>query len=156
MIYEGRWVVGAEDRYAVVVARFNESITKNLLSGALDTFGRLGADVGKQVDVAWVPGSFELPLAVERLASTGRYAAVVALGCVIRGATSHHEAVGGSAASGLASVAQRVGLPVAFGVLTTETIEQAVERSGTKLGNAGERAVLTAVEMVDLLRRLGS
>ena len=140
---------GEGRRIAVAVARWNEFITERLLSGALDTLRRSGT-ADEDVTVVWVPGSFELPTVCNQLARTGRYDAVVALGAVIRGATSHYELVAGQCASGLASVALETGVPVIFGVLTTETIEQAIERAGSKAGNKGAEAASSALEMVGI------
>jgi 6,7-dimethyl-8-ribityllumazine synthase len=140
-------------RVALVCSRFNDFITERLLAGATDTLHRLGV-AEADVDTAWAPGAFELPLVAARLAESRRYDAIVALGAVIRGATTHYDLVAGHCAAGVARVALDHGLPVVFGVLTTETIEQAIERAGTKAGNKGAEAAATAVEMVDLLRRL--
>jgi 6,7-dimethyl-8-ribityllumazine synthase len=141
--------------FAVVVARFNETVTRSLLDGCLDSFGRHGVPSDK-VDVAWVPGSFEVPLVARKLAETGRYAAVVCLGCVIRGDTGHYDHVAGQAASGVMQAGMATGVPVIFGILTTETVEQALNRSGLKGGNKGAEAALSAIEMVNLLGRLRS
>jgi 6,7-dimethyl-8-ribityllumazine synthase len=155
--FEGRLHVAgdAEDgpRFAVVCSRWNSFITERLLAGALDTFRRHGAPAGS-VDVSWVPGAFEVPLAAKALAGTGRYAAVVTLGAVIRGATGHYDLVAGQAAAGVARASYDTGVPVVFGVLTTETIEQAVERAGTKAGNKGAESAAVAIEMADLLRQI--
>jgi 6,7-dimethyl-8-ribityllumazine synthase len=151
-IYEGK-LTGAGLRVAVVCARFNGFITESLLSGALDAFRRHGV-AEDSVDVAWVPGAFELPVAVQQLAVSGNYDALVALGAVIRGATTHYDLVAGQAAAGLGRVQLDTGRPVVFGVLTTETIEQAVERAGTKAGNKGFEAAVTAIEMANLLGQL--
>lgn len=140
---------GEGRRIAIAVARWNEFITERLLSGALDTLRRSGT-ADDDVTVVWVPGSFELPTVCNQLARTGRYDAVVALGAVIRGSTSHYELVAGQCASGLASVALETGVPVIFGVLTTETIEQAIERAGSKAGNKGAEAASCALEMVGI------
>ena len=140
-------------RIAIAVSRFNGFITDSLLAGALDVLRRSGVDEAG-VTVVRVPGCFELPLVVDRLAGSGDHDAVIALGCVIRGATAHFDYVAGECSSGLARVAERHGRPVAFGVLTTDTIEQALERAGTKAGNKGADAARTALEMVSLLRRL--
>jgi 6,7-dimethyl-8-ribityllumazine synthase len=140
-------------RFGVVASRFNDFIVKPLLDGALDAVRRHGGDLSA-VDVAWVPGSYELPLVAKRMAVSGRYDAVIALGTVIRGATAHFDYVAGAAASGTTSVSLEADLPVIFGVLTTETIEQAIERAGTKAGNKGFEAAQTAIEMASLLRRL--
>ena len=138
---------------AIVVSRWNEFLTKELLAGALDALRRHGADESK-ITVAWVPGSFEIPVAVQALAKLGKYDGIVALGAVIRGATSHYDHIAGAVTSGLSRIALDTGLPVAFGVLTVESIEQGIERSGSKAGNKGAEAALVAVEMANLLRQL--
>jgi 6,7-dimethyl-8-ribityllumazine synthase len=140
--------------FGVVAARFNDFIVRRLLDGAMDAIARHGGDLGA-VDVVWVPGSYEIPLAAKQLALSGRYDAIICLGAVIRGATSHFEYVAGGAASGIGSVALETNMPVIFGVITTETIEQAMERAGTKLGNKGFEAAVTAIEMADLMPRIG-
>jgi 6,7-dimethyl-8-ribityllumazine synthase len=139
-------------RFALIVARFNDTITGRMLEGALDTLRRSGVDMDTDVEVFWVPGAFELPIAAQRVARTGRFQAIVALGCVIRGGTPHFDYVAGQAASGLTSVSLSANLPVCFGVLTTDTIEQALARSGTKMGNKGHEATISAIEMVNLLQ----
>ena len=139
--------------FGIVASRFNDFIVRRLLDGALDAIARHGGDLGS-VDVAWVPGSYEIPLAARRLALTRRYDAIICLGAVIRGATAHFDYVAGGATSGISSVALETNLPVIFGVITTETIEQAIERAGTKLGNKGFEAAVTAMEMADLMARL--
>ena len=139
--------------FGVVASRFNDFIVRPLLDGALDAIKRHGGDLGA-VDVVWVPGSFEVPLTAKRLALSGRYDAVVCLGAVIRGATAHFDYVAGGAASGVSAVALETNLPVIFGVITTDTIEQAIERAGTKAGNKGFEAAVTAIEMVSLLERI--
>jgi 6,7-dimethyl-8-ribityllumazine synthase len=144
---------GAGIRVAIAVGRFNDFITVRLLEGARDGLRRHGV-ADSDVDVAWVPGAFELPFIAARLASTGRYDAVITLGTVIRGATSHYDLVAGQCAAGVAKAASDTGVPVVFGVLTTETIEQAIERAGTKAGNKGFEAAAAAIEMADLLRRI--
>jgi 6,7-dimethyl-8-ribityllumazine synthase len=151
-VYEGG-VDGAGRRVAIVVSRFNRLVTDPLLAGAREALARHGV-AEADVDVAWVPGSFELPLAAQRLAQTGRYAGVIAIGAVVRGATAHFEHVAGQAASGLADVALRTGVPVAFGVLTTDTMEQALDRAGGKAGNKGAEAALTILEMAALLETI--
>jgi 6,7-dimethyl-8-ribityllumazine synthase len=148
-------VVGTTLKVAVVVSRFNGFITESLLSGCLGTLKSHGVPEDL-ITVAWVPGAFEIPLAAKKLAETGRYDAIITLGCVIRGATTHYDYVCNEAAKGIAAVSQQTGLPVIFGVLTTETIEQAIERSGTKAGNKGCDAALAALEMVNLLKQIGS
>jgi 6,7-dimethyl-8-ribityllumazine synthase len=139
--------------FGVVASRFNDFIVRALLEGALDAVERHGGDRGS-VDVVWVPGSYEIPLAAKQLALTGRYDAVICLGAVIRGATAHFEYVAGGAAGGISAVALETGVPVIFGVITTETIEQAIERAGTKLGNKGFEAATAAIEMADLIPRI--
>lgn len=140
-------------RVGIVVSRFNEFVTRPLLQGALDTLEAHGIDPDS-VDVAWVPGAVEIPLTAQALAGTDRYDAIIALGAVIRGATSHYDHVCSMVAGGLNRVALDSGLPVIFGVLTTDTLEQAIERSGSKAGNKGSEAAATAIEMVSLLARI--
>ena len=140
-------------KVAIVVARFNEFITSKLLSGALDCLTRHEAE-DKNITVAWVPGAFEIPLAAQTLAVTKRYDAVICLGAVIRGATPHFDYVCAEASKGVAQVALQQQRPVAFGILTTDTIQQAVERAGTKSGNKGTDAAMSAMEMVNLLRQV--
>lgn len=147
-------LVGTGLRFGIAVSRFNDFITQKLLEGAQDALIRHGVSLA-QIDVAWVPGAFELPLVAQRLARSGRYDAVVCLGAVIRGATAHFEHVAGQAAAGMARVALETGVPVAFGVLTTDTIEQAIERAGTKAGNKGAEAALSALETASLLQSIG-
>ncbi len=139
--------------FGVVASRFNDFIVRQLLDGTLDALARHGGDPGT-VDVVWVPGSYEIPLAAKQLALSGRYDAVVCLGVVIRGATSHFDYVAGGAASGISAVALEANLPVIFGVLTTDTIEQAIERAGTKAGNKGFEAAATAIEMASIMEQL--
>ncbi len=150
--YEGSRI-GTGLRLAVVVARFNDLITRRLLDGATDTARRSGVRED-DLTVAWVPGAVEIPLVARRLAASGRFDAVLALGAVIRGATDHYDHVCGIVAGGVARAAQDTGVPVAFGVLTTDTIEQAIERAGTKAGNAGAAAAQSAIETATLLREL--
>jgi 6,7-dimethyl-8-ribityllumazine synthase len=138
---------------AFVVGRFNDFITRPLLDGALDAFRRHGGDP-ENTTVAWVPGAFEIPLVARRLAESEAYDAVVALGAVIRGATSHYDHVAGQAASGLMQAGLDTGVPVVFGVLTVESIEQAIERAGTKAGNKGAESLVAAVETANLLRTI--
>jgi 6,7-dimethyl-8-ribityllumazine synthase len=140
-------------RFAIVAARFNDTIVENLVRGAVDALVRHGASE-KQIEIIRVPGAYDLPFIVRRVAMAKRADAIVALGCVIRGATPHFEYVAGQCAAGIARVAEESGVPVAFGVLTTENIEQAIERSGTKAGNKGADAAMVALEMANLLRRL--
>lgn len=147
-------LVGTGKRFALLVARFNGTITEQLLQGARDCLLRHGVAEG-DIDVYRVPGAWELPGLAARLAARGNHDALVALGCVIRGATPHFDHVAGEASRGLGAVAREHAVPVIFGVLTTDTIEQAVERSGTKSGNKGWDAALSALEMADLYRSLG-
>jgi 6,7-dimethyl-8-ribityllumazine synthase len=139
--------------WAIVVSRWNAFITSHLEQGALDVLRRHGADEDA-ITLVRVPGAFELPIAVQKAATSGAYDGVIAIGCVIRGATPHFDFVAGEVAKGVARVAADTGVPVAFGVLTTDTIEQAVERAGTKAGNKGAEAALAAIEMVDVLRQM--
>jgi len=140
-------------RFGIVLGRFNSFIGERLLEGTMDALLRHGADA-EQIDVARVPGSFEIPLAAKRMAVSGRYDAVICLGAVIRGATPHFDYVSSEVSKGIASVSLDSNVPIAFGVLTTDTVEQAVERAGTKAGNKGFDAALSAIEMVDLLKAL--
>ena len=144
---------GAGLRVAIVVARWNSEITLRLLDGALAGLAAAGVDP-TAVSVDWVPGAFELPVAVRKLAQSGKYDAVIALGAVIRGSTAHFEHVAGGAERGLGGVAADTGVPVIFGVLTVDTIEQAIERAGTKAGNKGAEAATVALEMISLMRQL--
>jgi 6,7-dimethyl-8-ribityllumazine synthase len=146
---EGNLIVPQQARFAIVASRFNAFIVERLVEGALDCLKRHGADLS-QVTVVHVPGSWEAPQVVQRLAKTEKFDAVIALGAVIRGATAHFDYVAGEAAKGVAQAAHATGVPVVFGVLTTDTIEQAVERAGTKAGNKGFDAALAAIEMVTL------
>lgn len=140
---------------AIVVARFNHFISDRLLDGAVDTLARAGVDESA-IDVVRVPGAFEIPLMAQALAETHRYEAVICLGAVIRGATAHFDYVAGECARGIQDVSLRTGVPIVFGVLTTDTIEQAIERAGTKAGNKGGECALGAIEMVDALRQVRS
>jgi 6,7-dimethyl-8-ribityllumazine synthase len=151
-IFEGN-LVGEGLKFAVVVSRFNEFITNKLLSGALDGFVRHGVN-SEDIDVAWTPGTFEMPLVARRLADSGKYDAVCCVGAVMRGGTPHFEYVASQVARGISTASWESGVPVAFGILTTDTIEQAVERAGTKGGNKGFDAAVTAIEMAQLMRTL--
>lgn len=151
-VYEGD-LVGSGLRFGIVVSRFNHFITERLLEGAQDTFRRHGTRP-EDIDVCWVPGTFEMPLAAKRLATSGRYDAVCCLGAVIRGGTPHFDYVAGQVARGVAQASWDSGLPVTFGVLTCDTIEQAIERAGTKAGNKGAEAAVTAIEMGQLWKKL--
>ncbi|WP_410016209.1 6,7-dimethyl-8-ribityllumazine synthase [Sodalis sp. RH24] len=148
-------VVATPDaRIAIAIARFNHFINDSLLEGAIDALKRIGQVKDDNITVVWVPGAYELPLATRALANSKKFDAVVALGTVIRGGTAHFEYVAGECSSGLSDVAISSGLPVAFGVLTTESIEQAIERAGTKAGNKGAEAALTALEMINVLKAI--
>ena len=154
-IFEGRLTNTQNDRYGIVVSRFNAFINEHLLNGALDGLRR--HDVADdRIDVFWVPGAFEIPVVAKRMAESHAYDAIICLGCVIRGATAHSEYVAGESAKGIAAIALQTSIPVIYGVLTTDTIEQAIERAGTKAGNRGWEAALTAIEMVDVLKKVGS
>jgi len=152
MTYEGALTANGL-RFAIVVARFNSFITEKLLQGALDALRRHGADASA-IDVAWVPGSFEIPLVAKKFAKSGRYDAVICLGAIIRGATVHFDYVCSENAKGIAAVGMETGVPTIYGVVTTDTIEQAVERAGTKAGNKGWDAAVSAIEMANLLRAI--
>ena len=143
----------AGEHFAVVVSRFNDLITERLTTGAIDTIVRLGGSADA-VDLVRVPGSFEIPLAASRLAASKKYAAVICLGAVIQGSTSHHEYINSQVASGLMSAMQSTGVPVTFGVITCETMDQALDRAGGKVGNKGEEAATAAIEMVSLLKQI--
>lgn len=145
-------LTGRNRRFGIVVSRFNEFIGGKLLDGALDALRRHEVAPG-DITTVWCPGAFEIPLVAQRLARTGRYDAVICLGAVIRGSTPHFDYVAGEAAKGIAQASLSTGVPIAFGVLTTDTIEQAIERAGTKAGNKGFEAAMTAIEMADLLAR---
>jgi len=151
--YEGH-LVATGLKFGLVVARFNELLSSRLLSGAKDALLRHGA-IEADVDVAWVPGAFEIPLVAAKLAQSGRYDAVIALGVVIRGGTPHFEYVSAEVSKGVAKINLDTGVPVMFGVITADTIEQAVERAGTKAGNKGWEAAEAAIEMANLVKSLG-
>ncbi|EMM7991015.1 TPA: 6,7-dimethyl-8-ribityllumazine synthase [Staphylococcus aureus] len=152
MNFEGK-LIGKDLKVAIVVSRFNDFITGRLLEGAKDTLIR--HDVNEDnIDVAFVPGAFEIPLVAKKLASSGNYDAVITLGCVIRGATSHYDYVCNEVAKGVSKVNDQTNVPVIFGILTTESIEQAVERAGTKAGNKGAEAAISAIEMANLLKSI--
>jgi 6,7-dimethyl-8-ribityllumazine synthase len=151
-VYEGN-LTGRGLKFALVVGRFNELISTRLYEGAMDSLKRHEV-AAEDIDVAWAPGAFEMPLVAGRLAASKKYDAVVCLGAVIRGGTPHFEYVAAEAAKGIAKVSLDTGVPVVFGVLTTDTIEQAVERAGTKAGNKGWAAATTALEMANLMRQL--
>ncbi len=149
-VFEGNLVADKNDRFCIVVSRFNEFIGSKLLSGAKDAFIRHGVE-DKNIDIVWVPGAFEIPLAAKKAAKKG-YAAIVTLGAVIKGSTSHYDYVCAEVSKGIAHVSLETETPVIFGVLTTENIEQAIERAGTKAGNKGSEAAETAIEMANLFK----
>lgn len=150
--YEGK-LIAEGLKFGIIVARFNEFIGGKLLAGALDGLKRHGVDE-ESIEIAWVPGAFEIPLVAKKMAKSGKYDGVICLGAVIRGATSHYEFVSGEVTKGIASVSLETGVPVIFGVLTTENIEQAIERAGTKAGNKGYDAAVSAIEMANLLKEI--
>jgi 6,7-dimethyl-8-ribityllumazine synthase len=152
--YEGQ-LNSAEARYCLITARFNSFIVEQLLSGAIDTLVRHGCS-RDSIEIVRVPGAFELPLVAQRVAVSGKYDAIIALGAVIRGGTPHFEHVAGECTKGLAAVSLQEDIPVSFGVLTVDSIEQAIERAGTKAGNKGAEAALSAIEMVSLFKALGA
>jgi 6,7-dimethyl-8-ribityllumazine synthase len=149
---EGK-IIAKGMRFGIVASRFNDFISGKLIEGALDALTRAGADE-KDISIAKVPGAFEIPLAAKRMARSGKVDAVICLGAVIRGATPHFEYISAEVSKGIATVALEMEIPVVFGVITTDTIEQAIERAGTKSGNKGFDAALSAIEMVDLFRKM--
>lgn len=152
--YEGK-LVAKKGRYGIIVGRFNEFIGSKLLSGALDALNRHGVSQD-DIEIAWVPGAFEIPLAAKVMAESGKYDSVICLGAVIRGNTPHFDFVASEVSKGIAQTSLTSKIPVIFGVLTTDSIEQAIERSGTKAGNKGSEAAVTAIEMVNLLQELAN
>ena len=151
-IIEGKLIAEGQ-KIAIVAGRFNEIITNKLLGGAVDAFKRHGGEE-KDIDLAWVPGAFEIPLVAKKLAESKKYDAVICLGAVIRGATPHFDMVANETTKGIAAAGLQTGVPIIFGVLTTDNIEQAVERAGSKAGNKGFEAVTTAIEMVNLMKQI--
>jgi len=151
--YEGKLVAPADAKFAIVVSRFNEFVTSKLLGGAIDAMKRHHVEAD-HIDVVWSPGSFEIPLLAQRLAASGQYSAVVCIGAVIRGGTEHHQYIASEAAKGVALASLNTGVPCIFGVLTCDTVEQAVDRAGAKAGNKGAEAAMAAIEMVNLLGQL--
>lgn len=145
-------LLARDARIAIVVARFNEFITGRLLESAIHCYSRHGGDA-ERITVAHVPGSFEIPITAQRLAASKKFDAVICLGCVIRGATGHYDHVAGQASAGIARVGLDTGVPTIFGVITADSLEQAIERAGSKQGNAGEKAMLAAIEMVNLFKK---
>ena len=152
-IYQGS-LIGTGLKIGIVISRFNEFITSKLLGGALDTLERHGVNLD-DIEVAWVPGSFEIPIVADKMASSRKYDAVICLGALIRGSTPHFDYIAAEASKGIAQVGLKTGVPTIFGVITTENIEQAIERAGTKVGNKGSDAAMTAIEMVNLFKQLG-
>ena len=151
-VYQGN-LIGTGLKIGIVASRFNEFITSKLLGGALDTLSRHGVK-DEDMEIVWVPGSFEVPLAAQKMASSGKYDAVICLGAVIRGSTPHFDYVAAEVSKGIATVSLKTGLPVIFGVITTDNIEQAIERAGTKSGNKGADAAVSAIEMANLLKAI--
>ncbi|PJI07764.1 MULTISPECIES: 6,7-dimethyl-8-ribityllumazine synthase [Clostridium] len=151
-IYEGK-LVSENLKFAIIASRFNEFIVSKLLSGAIDALKRHGSQE-EDIEVAWTPGAFEIPLIAEKMASSGKYNAVICVGAVIRGATPHFDYVASEVSKGIAQTSLKTGCPVIFGILTTDNIEQAVERAGTKSGNKGFDAAVTAIEMANLVKNI--
>ena len=152
-VFEGN-LVDTKGSFAILVSRWNDLITSRLLEGSLDALKRHGVDPESRVDVIWAPGAYELPLVAQRIAQTGRYTAIIVLACVIKGGTPHFDYISAEVSKGLANVGLQTNTPISFGVLTTNSIEQAIERAGTKMGNKGVEAALAAVEMVNLFESL--
>ena len=151
-VYNGN-LISSEGKFGIVISRFNEFIGSKLLSDAIDALERHGVDESS-IEVAWVPGAFEIPLVAKKMARTGRYDSVICLGAVIRGSTPHFDIVANEVSKGIAHIGLETEVPIIFGVLTTDSIEQAVERAGTKAGNKGFEAAVTAIEMVNLLKEI--
>ncbi len=152
-IYSGQLIADGL-QFGIVVGRFNDFITGRLLSGAEDALKRHGVDIDNQVDIAYVPGAYEIPLLVKKMAESKKYDAIICLGAVIRGSTPHFDYVAGEVSKGIAAVSLDTGIPCIFGVLTTDSIEQAVERAGTKSGNKGWDAAVSAIEMANLIKQV--
>ncbi len=153
-VIEGKVVASEGMKVGIVASRFNSFIVQKLLEGAVDGLARHGVEE-KNIDACWVPGAFEIPLTAEKMAASGKYDAVICVGAVIRGATTHYELVVNETAKGIAQVEFKTGVPVMFGVITTENIEQAIERAGSKAGNKGYDCALSAIEMVNLMKQIG-
>jgi 6,7-dimethyl-8-ribityllumazine synthase len=151
--YIGKLVAPTEAKFGIVVSRFNEFITSKLLGGALDALSRHGVD-SSNVETVWSPGSFEIPVLAQRMAAGGRYSVVICLGAVIRGGTDHYQYIASEVAKGVAQAGMSTSVPCIFGVLTCDTIEQAIERAGTKAGNKGAEAAIAAIEMANLVAQL--
>lgn len=152
-IYEGQLVADNKDRFCIITSRFNDFIVSKLLSGALDELKRHGVPI-ENIDIVKVPGAFEIPLAASKVANTNRYNAIITLGAVIKGSTPHFDYVSAEVSKGVAQVSLQTGIPVIFGVLTTDNLEQAIERAGTKSGNKGADAAKTAIEMANLIKTI--
>ncbi len=152
-VYQGN-LIGTGLKIGIINSRFNEFITSRLLSGALDALVRHDVK-DEDIEIAWVPGAYEIPMTAQKMASSEKYDAIICLGAVIRGATPHFDYIAAEASKGIAQVGLKTGLPVIFGVITTDTIEQAIERAGTKVGNKGSDAAITAIEMANLFRSMG-
>jgi len=151
-VFEGQ-LAAKDKKFALVVSRFNELISRKLMEGALDCISRHGGNLD-DIDIAWVPGAFEIPMAAKKFAASQKYDAVICLGAVIRGATPHFEYIAGEVTKGIAQVSLEFGVPVTYGVITPDTLEQALERAGTKSGNKGWDAALSAIEMADLFEKM--
>ncbi len=152
-IYEGQLTTQQNEKFCIIISRFNDFIGEKLLSGAIDTLKRHGVS-DENIEVAKVPGAFEIPLAAQKFAKTNKYSAIITLGAVIKGSTPHFDYVSAEVSKGVANVSLQTGVPVIFGVLTTDNIEQAIERAGTKAGNKGADAAKTAIEMVNLFKTI--
>jgi 6,7-dimethyl-8-ribityllumazine synthase len=152
-IKEGKLIVKKQHRFGIVVSRFNEFITNKMLEGALDTLKRHGA-IDDKIETAWVPGGFEIPYAANKMALSKKFDAIICLGAVIKGATPHFDFISNELAKGIAQISLKTGIPIIFGVITADTLEQAIERAGTKLGNKGSNAALSAIEMINLFENL--
>ncbi|MBR2069072.1 MAG: 6,7-dimethyl-8-ribityllumazine synthase [Candidatus Gastranaerophilales bacterium] len=151
--FEGNLYAAGEDKFCIIISRFNDFIGNKLLEGAIDTFKRLNVK-DENIDVVYVPGAFEIPLSAKVLAASAKYSAIVALGAVIKGSTSHYDYVCAELSKGIASVSMQTDVPVLFGVLTCDTIEQAIERAGTKAGNKGSQCAQSAIEMANLFKKI--
>lgn len=151
--FEGSLYAAAEDKFCIVISRFNDFIGSKLLDGAIDTFKRLNVK-DENIDVIYVPGAFEIPLMAQNAAKTNKYSAILALGAIIKGSTSHYDYVCAELSKGIASVSMSTGVPVLFGVLTTDTIEQAIERAGTKAGNKGAQCAQAAIETANVIKKI--
>ncbi|MBQ2984252.1 MAG: 6,7-dimethyl-8-ribityllumazine synthase [Candidatus Gastranaerophilales bacterium] len=151
--FEGKLYANEQDKFCIIVARFNDFIGNKLLEGAVDTFKRLNVKE-ENIDVVYVPGAFEIPMIAKKVAESKKYSAIVALGAIIKGSTSHYDYVCAELSKGIATVSMNSNVPVMFGVLTCDTIEQAIERAGTKAGNKGAQCAQSAIEMADLIKKI--